>query len=152
MDISYFELSYDDIEQVSALERKFFSQPWSEAGIGHYMDAGNTVFIVAKHGETVAGYAALMCILDEGNLVSIGVDEGFRRMGVASELMDILYEQGWKRGVRSIHLEVRKSNQKAISLYEKQGFKQSGIRKGFYSRPAEDALLYTRLLEEEEDA
>ena len=144
MEIRYYNLEYDDIEQISEMERRFFSAPWSPASIGHYADAGNTIFIVARSEKKVVGYAALFCAADEGNLVSIGVEETHREMGIASELLDILYEQARNRGVFSINLEVRQSNEAAISLYEKEGFKAVGRRPGFYREPKEDALLYIK--------
>lgn len=144
MEIKYYELTYDDIAYVSEMERRFFSTPWSEASIAHYMETGNMVFIVARNGETPVGYAAVHCILDEGNLVSIGVEEHFRNMGIASELLDIVYEQAFSAGVRTIHLEVRESNTAAIALYEKEGFAENGRRKNFYRKPEEDALLYKK--------
>lgn len=144
MEIRYYELTYDDIAYVSEMERKFFSTPWSEASIAHYMEAGNMVFIVARSGDVPVGYAAVQCILDEGNLVSIGVDDAYRNMGIASELLDIVYEQAYAGGVRTIHLEVRPSNEAAIALYEKEGFVEIGRRKNFYREPEEDALLYKK--------
>ena len=195
MEIKYFELAYEDIEQISRMESKFFSTPWSEASIGHYADAGNTIFIVARSSEPatapsagdvppetgnriprgesldslprrvvgyaavspasegsaapprrVVGYAAVLCAADEGNLVSIGVEEDFREMGIATELLDILYEQALERGVTSINLEVRESNEAAISLYEKEGFERVGKRPDFYRNPSEDAVLYIKKL------
>ncbi|MCF0142598.1 MAG: ribosomal protein S18-alanine N-acetyltransferase [Parasporobacterium sp.] len=149
MEISYYEMSYDDIPKVAEMEQHYFSIPWSEAGIGHYMDAGNTLFLTAKKSpspEDMVGYLAIMCILDEGELVSIAVDEELRGMGIASELLDIAYDMCRERGVNRIHLEVRESNTAAINLYEKEGFIRDGRRKGFYAKPAEDALLYTKEL------
>ena len=146
MEIGYYELTYDDIEKVSQMEREFFSTPWSEASIAHYMEAGNTIFVVARHGEETIGYAAVMCILDEGNLVSIGVHDDYRQMGIASELLDIVYDMAHDRGVTSINLEVRTSNEAAIALYEKHGFVQNGRRKDFYRDPKEDALLFIKEL------
>ncbi|MBR3242234.1 MAG: ribosomal protein S18-alanine N-acetyltransferase [Lachnospiraceae bacterium] len=146
MEIGYYELTYDDIEKVSQMEREFFSTPWSEASIAHYMEAGNTIFVVARHGEETIGYAAVMCVLDEGNLVSIGVHDDYRQMGIASELLDIVYDMAHDRGVTSINLEVRTSNEAAIALYEKHGFVQNGRRKDFYRDPKEDALLFIKEL------
>ena len=146
MEIGYYELTYDDIAKVSEMERDFFSTPWSEASIAHYMEAGNTIFVVARCGEETIGYAAVMCVLDEGNLVSIGVHNDFREMGIASELLDIVYDMAHERGVTSINLEVRTSNEAAIALYEKHGFVQNGRRKDFYRDPKEDALLYIKEL------
>ena len=160
MEISYFELAYDDIGQISALEKDFFSTPWSEASIGHYAEAGNTIFVVARSTEClswefedgirevpkVVGYAAIFCAADEGNLVSIGVRPEYREMGIASELLDICYEMAADRGVTSINLEVRESNEPAIRLYEKEGFVKTGKRPRFYRNPEEDALLYIKSL------
>ena len=160
MEISYYDLTYDDIGQISAMEREFFSVPWSEASIGHYADAGNTIFVVARSPQTipwefeegvrqvpqVVGYAAVFCAADEGNLVSIGVHPDYREMGIATELLDICCQLSSARGVASIHLEVRESNEAAIALYEKEGFVKNGKRPRFYREPTEDALLYSRKL------
>ena len=146
MEIKYYHLTYDDIETVSDMESKFFGQPWSAASIATYMEKGNTIFLVAKHEEKIAGYAAVMCVLDEGNLVSIAVDEKYRKLGIASELLDIVYEEAKERGVTSINLEVRQSNTPAIKLYEKEKFEQVGQRKNFYKKPEEDALLFLKKL------
>lgn len=146
MEIGYFELSYEDIAQISKMEQSYFGQPWSESSIATYAEKGNTIFVVARRGQEVVGYIAILCILDEGNLVSIAVHEECREMGIATELLDIAYEKAAERGVASIHLEVRESNEAAIALYEKEGFAQIGRRKGFYSKPAEDAILYLKEL------
>ena len=161
MEIGYYELAYDDIEQISRMEREFFSVPWSEASIAHYAEAGNTIFVVARSSEDyvrpddpetdrnpkkVVGYAAVFCAADEGNLVSIGVDSDYREMGIATELLDIAYEMALNRGVTSINLEVRESNIPAISLYEQEGFERVGKRPGFYRNPTEDALIYVKKL------
>lgn len=156
MEISFYEMSYEDIPQIAAMEARYFGQPWSEAGIGHYMDAGNTLFLVAKdnskvlnadeHLTRVVGYCAVMCVLDEGDLVSIAVDEEYRQMGIARDLLDIAYGMLKEAEVAKLHLEVRESNAPAIGLYESEGFVQDGKRPGFYSNPKEDALLYTKEL------
>lgn len=146
MEISYTFMTEEDIPQIAALERQAYSQPWSEQGLKHYLDAGMTMFIVARDEETIAGYAAVLCICDEGNLVSIVVDENYRRMGIASEILDILYEELKKEDVNSINLEVRESNLPAITLYEQEGFEKVGKRKGFYDKPKEDALLYIKAI------
>ena len=149
MEISYYEMSCADIPDIAEMELKYFSQPWSEASIGHYMDQGNTIFIVAKdntNGGKVVGYCAVMCIINESDLVSIAVDEDYREMGIAREILDIAYDMARDRKVELLHLEVRRSNEAAINLYESEGFVQDGLRKGFYDKPKEDALLYTKKL------
>ena len=151
MEISYFEMAEEDIPCIAAMEQQFFSQPWKEESIGHYMEAGNTLFLVAKDPQkNIVGYLALMCILDEADLVSIAVDEDFRNMGIAREMLDIAYETAAESGIVKIHLEVRESNLPAIKLYESEGFVKDGIRKDFYDKPKENAILYTRLIGEDE--
>ena len=146
MNITYSYMTEADIPAVAELERKVFSQPWSEEGLKHYLDVGLTLFIVAKEENNLAGYAAVLSILDEGNLVSIIVDEDYRQCGIATEILDILYEELKKEKVTSLNLEVRESNLAAIALYEKEGFEKVGRRKGFYDKPKEDALLYLKKL------
>ena len=160
MEIKYYEISYDDIAQISEMESRFFSTPWSEAGIAHYAEAGNTIFVVARDYASkgpdfeykVAGYSAIFCAFDEGNLVSIGVDEAYRGLGIARELLDISYDMALSRGVTSINLEVRPSNEAAISLYESEGFEKVGKRPCFYRNPTEDAALYIKQLAGDKDA
>lgn len=144
--ISYYEITEADAAQAAALERENFSQPWSESGIINYLYAGNTVFVAAKHEGKVIGYGAVMCVLDEGNLVSIIVSKEYRRMKIAREILDILYDLSRERGVTKIFLEVRASNEAAINLYESEGFVKTGLRKGFYDKPKEDAYLYMKEL------
>lgn len=146
MEISYFEMNEGDIPGAVELERENFSQPWSEAGMAHYMESGSTIFVCAKHEDKLVGYGAVLRVLDEADLVSLVVDEPYRNMGIAAEILDILYDLARKKGVSKLHLEVRKSNESAIWLYEKEGFRKVGERRGFYERPKEDALLYTKEL------
>ena len=151
MEISYFEMSYDDIPIVAKMEQKYFNQPWKEESISHYLESGTTIFIVAKdplkaNEDHLAGYLALMQVLDEAELVSIAVHEDYREIGIAREMLDIAYEMAAERGVETIHLEVRMSNEPAIALYESEGFEKIGVRKGFYDKPKEDALLYRKTI------
>ena len=87
MEISYYELSYDDIAAISRMEQEYFGQPWSESSIATYAEKGNTIFVVARSGQEVVGYIAILCILDEGNLVSIAVHDKCREMGIATFVM-----------------------------------------------------------------
>mgnify|MGYP002623792999 CR=1 FL=1 len=146
-------MSEDDIPEIAQMEFDYFGVPWKEASIGHYMEQDNTLFIVAKHMEQgkpgtwqVAGYIALMSILNESELISIAVHEDYRNLGIARELLDIAYDMLKKRGSDLIHLEVRESNEAAIRLYESEGFEKDGVRKGYYDKPKEDAVLYTKVL------
>ena len=146
MEIKYFHVTEEDAPAIAEMEEKYFGQPWKAENIIKYLDAGSMIFICAKAGEKLIAYSAVLVTLDEADLVSIAVEKDYRNMGIARELLDISYGLAAEQGVEKLHLEVRESNGPAISLYESEGFLQDGRRKGFYSNPREDALLYIKIL------
>ena len=106
-------------------------------------------FIVAEDGEGgVLGYAGLQVVLDEGYIDNIAVEEAARRHGVGDALLDVFCRFG-EVNLAFLTLEVRASNQAAIALYEKHGFTQAGLRKNYYDKPREDAVLMTRYFEKQ---
>ena len=132
------------VDQIAALEKECFSTPWSVTMLEDalYNDAAS--FIVAEDTDgNVIGYAGLNVVLDEGYINNIAVEEAARKHGVASALLDVFVRFA-AVNLAFLTLEVRKSNAPAIALYEKFGFQQVGIRKGFYSHPREDAVIMTR--------
>ena len=138
------------VDQIAQLERENFSIPWSETQLEDalYNDAAS--FIVAEDEEgNVIGYAGLQVVLDEGYINNIAVEEAARRHGVASALLDV-YCRFAAVNLAFLTLEVRKSNAPAIALYEKHGFQQAGLRKGYYQHPREDALIMTRTFPQDE--
>jgi len=143
----YYEIVPMDrshVSQVAALERECFSMPWSETMLEDSLYDSNASFIVAEDEEgNILGYAGLHAVLDEGYIDNIAVEEAARRHGVASALLDVFCRFA-EVNLAFLTLEVRKSNAAAIALYEKFGFQQVGIRKGFYSHPREDAVIMTR--------
>ena len=138
------------ISQIAALEQECFSQPWSQAALEEELYNPQASFIVAEDGEGgVLGYAGLHVILDEGYIANVAVEEAARRHGVASALLDV-YCRFAAVNLAFLTLEVRKSNAPAIALYEKHGFQQAGLRKGYYQHPREDALIMTRTFPQDE--
>ncbi len=127
---------------LSALEQECFSEPWSRQSFLESF-ANGTVFLLFTEGEKVLGYAGIQTVLDEGYITNIAVTADARRRGVGKALIDGLKAVAEEKALSFITLEVRKSNIPAISLYEKTGFKNTGIRKNFYSAPAEDAIIMT---------
>ena len=131
------------LPQVAAIERESFSQPWSEQLFADEL-FNDTVPLIAAQGEdgTVLGYAVLHVILDEGCLEKIAVDKRFRRQHVAEELLGAFLRFG-AANLAFITLEVRESNEAAVGLYRKLGFREVGRRKKYYQDPPEDAVLMT---------
>ena len=83
-------------------------------------------------------------ILDEGYIANVAVDPKYRKAGVGTLLVRRIFSLAREKGLSFVTLEVRASNENAISLYEKCGFKTEGRRKNFYSDPKEDAIIMTR--------
>ena len=130
-----------DIPSAADLERRFFSVPWTEAGLRESFERPEYLFLVVEEDGKVVGYAGLSQVLDEGDVTNIVIDEAYRGRGLGAALISALLEEGRTRGITAFTLEVRVSNQTAIHIYEKIGFRSAGVRKGFYEKPTEDALI-----------
>ncbi len=129
---------------LAALERKCFSEPWSQASLEEELTNPAAVFLVALgEGGEVLGYAGMHDIVGEGYVSNIAVFPEFRRMGAGKALVEALLRYGMEHRLDLITLEVRCSNQPAIRLYEQYGFCVEGIRKRFYRSPDEDGYIMT---------
>ena len=91
--------------------------------------------------KQIAGYVGAYLAADELSITNVAVFSSYRRCGAANQLMKALDAFAQEKNLYGITLEVRVSNNAAIALYEKNGYEKSGIRKGFYSKPKEDALI-----------
>jgi ribosomal-protein-alanine N-acetyltransferase len=135
-----------DFPAMAEIERRCFHTPWSEESLRDDL-TGNplSVYMVleAESGD-VAGYMSLWRILDEGHINNVAVLPEYRRRGGASEMLEFMLEYSEKNGISSHTLEVRVSNEGAIGLYRKFGFKEAGVRKGYYEDNGEDALIMWR--------
>ena len=141
--ISVREATTDDIEKIAILEKEIFSLPWSENAIRESMEQ-KTVFLVAEKEDEIIGYMGLTMVLDEGYVTNVAVTKNSRKTGVGTLLMNKAIDLAFLKGLSFISLEVRASNENAISLYERLNFKSEGIRKNFYDNPKEDAIIMTR--------
>lgn len=128
---------------IAELEKECFSLPWSKKTITEAMENG-TIFFTAQKGEKTVGYIGVSIILDEGYITNIAVTKKERKKGVGTALLERVFAEARDNNLSFISLEVRENNKKAISLYEKFGFKKEGKRKNFYDNPKEDALILTK--------
>ncbi|MDO4489546.1 MAG: ribosomal protein S18-alanine N-acetyltransferase [Lachnospiraceae bacterium] len=141
------EMCMADLEQVVPLEQENFSTPWSEADFAGYLPREEGLFLVAEEKGTLLGYCGVILSPPEGDITNVSVSSGARRRGVGRALVEEMLKRTQELGVDTLFLEVRKSNEAAIALYQKQGFKEVGIRKNYYEKPTEDALIMTRVPE-----
>lgn len=132
-----------DAAEISEIEKSNFSTPWTEKQILEEIEKENSIFLIAKNNEKVIGYISGQLILDEFYISNIAVKSEFRKNGIAYSLIKRLIAELFNLPCIFATLEVRDSNTPARNLYEKCGFKYQGNRKGFYSKPFEDACIYT---------
>jgi ribosomal-protein-alanine N-acetyltransferase len=106
-------------------------------------------YTVAVEGRRIVGYLGVMFVLDELHVNTIGTRLGEEGRGIATSLLDDAWADARTRGVARATLEVAVSNERALALYYRYGFKPVGVRKNYYERTHEDALvLWADLVDE----
>ena len=139
-----------DVRNISILEERVFPTPWSEESIRHDIEHNeNALVAVAEWNGTFAGYLDVWQVVGEGQVNNFGVLPEFRDKGIGSQLMQYMMEWLLENGNLEISLEVRVSNEGAIRLYHRMGFRELGVRKNYYLDTGEDALLMSKSLKEE---
>ena len=131
----------DEAGLIASLEQEIFSDPWTESTVAGGINGKREIYLAAYLGERLAGYAVVMTVLDEAELLRIGVCPSLRGRGIAARLMERLLEVAAAAGAESVFLEVREHNDAARSLYRKFGFHEVGVRKDYYRGPKEDGIL-----------
>jgi len=135
-------LEPEDVDAVVAIETEAFTTPWRRETFLDLVDRpGLELLVMEERDAGVIGYAVLWCILDQGELANMAVAPSFRGRGLGSHLLARVLETARDRGVETVFLEVRASNERAARLYGRFGFAEVGIRRHYYERPREDALV-----------
>ena len=130
-----------DVSKIAKLEEICFNDPWSENSIASELDNKLSHWLVAVEDDNVVGYVGSQTVLGETDMMNIATHPDYRKQGIATRLILGLVDAQEKRGSHSLMLEVRASNETAISLYRKLGFSEVGRRKNYYRNPKEDALI-----------
>ena len=139
--IEYIPMNEVHVAPIAQLEKICFSDPWSERSIAYELTNPLSAWFVAVENGVVLGYVGSQAVLDEADMMNIAVSPEARRCGIAQGLVAVLVAALQAKGVRCLTLEVRVSNEPAITLYHKLGFTQVGRRPNYYRNPKEDALI-----------
>lgn len=131
------------LEGAAELERLCFSSPWSVNSLKLLTNDGIGVGFVCELDGKVVAYGGMLVAVDEGQITNIAVHPDYRRRGLASTVLNSLMRHAKSCHADSVTLEVRASNTAAIALYKKAGFAEVGRRRGFYTKPTEDAVIMT---------
>ena len=141
------EMTESDIKEIAQLEKECFSEPWSEDSLKDELTNETARFYVLRENESLLGYIGANNICGEVYITNVAVNTNCRGKGYGKTLVNHLIKQSEFEKSLFVTLEVRASNENAIKLYEKCGFKKIGERKNFYSKPIENAYIYTYYLE-----
>lgn len=142
MSVKLVPASKRHIASIVRIERESFSDPWSEDAFFGMIDTPLALFTVAvEDDDSVIGYSAATGVWEDGEILSVAVDAKARRRGIGGLLLDSAILALKDQLVARVFLEVRESNSAAIALYETRGFTQMNVRRNYYRRPVENALV-----------
>ncbi len=142
IDIRRLDLA--DLDAIDDIEQRAYPTPWSRAMFASELAKPTSICLGAFEGDELVGYIVNSRYVDAWHVMNVAVDPDRRRRGVATQLLEHLFDltQGDER--RGYTLEVRISNDPAIRLYERLGFEPRGLRRGYYTDNREDALIMWR--------
>lgn len=139
---SCVSLSLEDVPALLALEKACFGgEAFTDTQLRQMLSARYGLAMGIWEDSLLVGAALLEVLVPEAELHSLAVLPGKRRRGLGAALLKSALSAARKRGATEMFLEVRRSNQAAIALYERAGFAALSVRRGYYSHPREDALV-----------
>ena len=130
-----------DLDALEKLENACFSDPWSRREIEGAVLSPVNLWLCACVGQALVGSLGAQIIAPEADILSIATHPDYRRKGVARALLSCFFTMA--HSADKVFLEVRRSNAAAQALYEAAGFQPFGMRKSYYEKPVEDAILYS---------
>ena len=139
------EMVLEDIPAVLEIDRISFSNPWPERSYQYELtdNPAAKLFVANLDDGTVVGYLGYWLIANEAHISTFAVHPEFRMHGIGEDLLAGALADAHEKGAQVATLEVRQSNEAAISLYEKLEFEVVGSRDGYYRDNDEDAVLMT---------
>src|SRR5213080_4269280 len=118
-----------DLGEVEAIEQRAYQTPWSRSMFASELAKPTSICLGAFEGELLVGYVINSRYVDAWHVMNVAVHPDYRRHGIATRLLEALFERTKNDGRRGYTLEVRVSNAGAIELYERLGFERRGVRK-----------------------
>ncbi len=137
------DLRSSDLSAIEDVERRSYGTPWSRAMFASELAKPSSLCLGAFEEGTggLVGYAIISRYVDAWHVMNIAVDPDFRGRGIGTAMLEHLFDRTAEEGHRGYTLEVRVSNESAIRLYERLGFRSRGVRRRYYTDNREDALV-----------
>ena len=143
-ELQILELASDDLEACLSLDQQALGGFWTrEQWARELADRNRLVLGAVLDRKTLVGVASAWLVVDELQIMAVAVAPTHQRLGIGSQLLNALLNLGQSRGALTATLEVAATNLAARKLYDRCGFANCGLRKGYYSNGS-DALLQRR--------
>ena len=137
-------LELGDLNAIESIEQRAYRTPWSRSMFASELAKPTSICLGAFEGSELVGYIVNSRYVDAWHVMNVAVDPDRQRRGIATALLEHLFDLTREDERRGYTLEVRVSNEDAIRLYEKLGFESRGLRRGYYTDNREDALIMWR--------
>ncbi len=134
------EMNLQDLENIKGCLLTDFDNFWSYNILKQELENGKSKYFVAKQENEIVGFAGILLIIDQVNIMNIVVKKDKRNFGIGSSLLEEIIRYSKIHNATSITLEVNEKNILAIKLYKKYGFKQVGLRRKYYNNE-DNAIL-----------
>lgn len=138
------KLKLDEVDSIKQIETEQNINIISKNNILEDLENNQTSYYTLKLENKIIGYIAFDTVLENMDIQSVVINKEYQHMGYGTILLKFAFDYATKNNISNIFLEVRKSNNKAISLYEKNGFEFVNIRKRYYPDNFEDAFVYLK--------
>ena len=142
LDVHLTSMRRRHLRGVLRIENQVYPRPWS---LGLFMSElalrSGRIYLVARIGQTVVGYAGVMVVGHEGHVTTIAVDPRWHRAKIGTRLLLHATRQSIAADVSALTLEVRMSNSGAQAMYRRFGYAPAGVRRGYYVETGEDAMV-----------
>jgi [ribosomal protein S18]-alanine N-acetyltransferase len=139
------KLALADLGTIEKIERRSYPTPWSRSMFAGELAKPSSICLGAFDADgdegTLVGYLIVSRYVDAWHVMNVAVDPDHRGRGIATTMLERLFELTADDARRGYTLEVRVSNETAIRLYERLGFRSRGVRRGYYTDNREDALI-----------
>ena len=145
--VNISKATIDQLIIISEIEKELFTPAFSYEQLEYELNTNPfSKFYVVKQEDKIIGYGILWCTFETAQIIKIGIMKKYQHLGFGTELLKEMIMDAKKEKCENIALEVRASNDKAISFYKKQGFKKISVRPNYYQQPSEDADIMWRSL------
>ncbi|WP_235941455.1 ribosomal protein S18-alanine N-acetyltransferase [Paenibacillus puerhi] len=135
-------MSLEDIPAICHIEKESFTTPWTAAAFQNELTNNQFAnYIVLEYEGKIAGYGGMWLIMEEAHVTNIAIGAAYRGRKLGDRLLTEMQRTAGSLGAQRMTLEVRPSNEVALGLYAKKGFRSVGVRRGYYTDNQEDALI-----------